>query len=34
MLAETLMRQLFFGESHGVGIIRTFQAQSARNPAH
>ena len=29
MLAETLMRQLFFGESHGVGIIRTFQAQCA-----
>ena len=30
MLAETLMRQLVFGESHGVGIIRTFQGHCAR----
>ncbi|HMF40422.1 MAG TPA: hypothetical protein VKQ32_07000 [Polyangia bacterium] len=30
MLAETLMRQAFFGESRGVGILRTFQGQYAR----
>jgi hypothetical protein len=27
MLAETLMRQILFGESRGVGIIRTFAGQ-------
>jgi hypothetical protein len=27
MLAETIMRQILFGESRGVGIIRTFQGQ-------
>jgi hypothetical protein len=29
MLAETLMSQILFGESRGVGIIRTFQGQFA-----
>ena len=27
MLAETIMRQILFGESRGVGIIRTFHGQ-------
>jgi hypothetical protein len=30
MLAETLMSQILFGESRGVGIIRTFQGQCAK----
>jgi hypothetical protein len=29
MLAETLMNQILFGESRGVGIIRTFHSQFA-----
>ena len=29
LLAETIMRQALFGESRGVGILRTFHAQYA-----